>query len=208
MRESVGTITKMAHFWSDTSFFPCASATLRCMICKRARETVLNATELTFPPGDHSLVEFRHVMCDVIYFMFTALKIAPKSSQFRKSNTIRRMHVVLLLFHWPLPNVGIQNFGMWVMFNLAKAYRSIQKYIANRLVEDWEGSNGHIKDTTRLFHGPWHYSVGEHICAQAFMMWNRLVFIGFTNISKTQKRCKWTGFWKFVKFDMSSSINP
>ena len=32
---------------------------------------------------------------------------------------------VLVLFR-PLPNVGIQIFGMWGMFNLAKAYRSIK----------------------------------------------------------------------------------
>ena len=74
------------------------------------------------------------------------------------------MHAVLVLFQ-PLPNVGIQNFGMWGMCNLAKAYRSMQKSIANRRVEDWEASNGHTKDTTRLFHGPWHVFVGEHICA-------------------------------------------
>ena len=35
------------------------------------------------------------------------------------------MHAVLLLFR-PLPNVGIQNLGMWGMYNLAKAYRSIK----------------------------------------------------------------------------------
>ena len=42
-----------------------------------------------------------------------------------------------------LPYVGIQNFGMWGMYNLAKAYKSIQKPIANRRVEDWEASDGH-----------------------------------------------------------------
>ena len=35
------------------------------------------------------------------------------------------MHAVLVLFR-PLPNVGIQNFGMWGMYILAKAYRSIE----------------------------------------------------------------------------------
>ena len=35
------------------------------------------------------------------------------------------MHAVLVLFR-PLPNVGTQNFGMWGMYNLAKAYRSIK----------------------------------------------------------------------------------
>ena len=34
------------------------------------------------------------------------------------------------------------------------------------------------------------------------------VFASLTNISKMQKRCKKTGFWKYVKFDISSSINP
>ena len=85
------------------------------------------------------------------------------------------MHAVLLLFR-PLPNVGIQNFGMWGMHNLAKAYRGIQKSIANR-----------TKDTTRLFHGPWHDCVGEHICAQPFRMWNRLRFHPFLGIFQ---RCK------------------
>ena len=42
---------------------------------------------------------------------------------------LRKMHAVLLLFR-PLPNVGIQNFGMWGMYNLAKANRGIQKSIA------------------------------------------------------------------------------
>ena len=39
------------------------------------------------------------------------------------------MHAVLLLFR-PLPNVGIQNFSMWGMYDLSKAYRSMQKSIA------------------------------------------------------------------------------
>ena len=71
----------------------------------------------------------------------------------------RQMHIVLLLF-WPLPNIGIHNFGIWDMHNLAKAYRSIQNSLPNRRVEDWEASNGHIKDTTRLFHGLWHDAFG------------------------------------------------
>ena len=35
------------------------------------------------------------------------------------------MHAVLVLFR-SLPSVGIQNLGMWGMYNLAKAYRSIK----------------------------------------------------------------------------------
>ena len=37
-------------------------------------------------------------------------------------------------------------------------------------------AKGHTKDTTRLFHGPLHDPVGEHICAQPFRMLNRLCF--------------------------------
>ena len=74
------------------------------------------------------------------------------------------MQAVLLLFR-PLQNAGIQNFGMWGMYDLSKAYRSMHKSIANHRVEDWAASDGHTKDTTRLFHSPWHVPVGEHICA-------------------------------------------
>ena len=62
------------------------------------------------------------------------------------------------------------------MYDLSKAYRSMQKSITTRRVEDWEAGNGQAKDTTRLFHGPWHVPVGEHICALPFRMWNRLRF--------------------------------
>ena len=96
------------------------------------------------------------------------------------------MHAVLLLFR-PLPNVGIQNFGM---YNLAKAYRGIQKSVANRRVADWEASNGRTKDTTRLFHSPWHDRVGEHICVQPFRMWNRLRFHPFLQVSQIFQRRK------------------
>ena len=78
---------------------------------------------------------------------------------------------------------------MWGKYNSAKAYWSIKKFIANRRVEDWEASNGHTKDTTRLFHGPWHDPVGEHICAQPSRMWNRLRFRPFSQVSQIfQKR--------------------
>ena len=99
------------------------------------------------------------------------------------------MHVVLVLFRL-LPYVGIQNFGMWGMYTLVKAYRSIQKSIANRRVEDWEASNGHTKDTTRLFHGPWHDPVDEHLRAQPCRMWNRLRFHPFLQVSQIFQRCK------------------
>ena len=99
------------------------------------------------------------------------------------------MHAVLVLFRL-LPNVGIQNFGMWGMYTLVKAYRSIKKHIANLRVEDWEASNGRTKDTTRLFHGPWHDTVGEHLRAQPCRMWNRLRFHPFLQVSQIFQRRK------------------
>ena len=53
-----------------------------------------------------------------------------------------------------------------------------------------DASNGHTKDTTRLFHGPWHEAVGEHICAQPFRMWNRLRSIRFLQVSQIFQRRK------------------
>ena len=99
------------------------------------------------------------------------------------------MHAVLLLFP-PLPNAGIQNFGMWGMYDLVKAYRNMQKSIANHRVEDWEASNGRTKDTTRLFHGPRHDLVGKRIYAQPFRMWNRLRFHPLLQVSQIFQRSK------------------
>ena len=76
------------------------------------------------------------------------------------------------------------------MYDLAKAYRNMQKSIANRRVEDWEARNGRTKDTTRLFHGPWHDPVGEHICAQPFRMWNTLRFHPLLQVSQIFQRRK------------------
>ena len=117
-----------------------------------------------------------------------------------KSDTVtRQMHAVLVLFR-PLLNVDIQKFGMWGMYNLAKAYGNIENPFVNRRVEDWEAINGHTKDKTRLFHGPWHNAVGEHICAQPFRMWNRLRFHTFLQVSQIFQRRKSDAnkqdFWK------------
>ena len=49
---------KLAHFWSDIRWFP--PLLFRYVLLhdlKKARETVLNATVPTSPPGDHSQVE-------------------------------------------------------------------------------------------------------------------------------------------------------
>ena len=157
MRKSVRKISlKLAHVWSDIRWFPpLLFLYIPLHDLSRAGETVLNATVPTSPPVDHSQVESP-----------TRGYCAKNSASVNKagSNTIKANARCLLLFR-PLSNFGIQNFSMWGMYDLSKAYRSMQKSIANRRVEDWEASNGHTKDTTRLFHGPWHVSMGEHICA-------------------------------------------
>ena len=66
----------------------------------------------------------------------------------------------------------------------------MQKSIVNRRAKDWEASNGRTKDTTGLFHGPWHDPVGEHICAQPFRMWNTLRFHPFLQVSQIFQRRK------------------
>ena len=64
---------------------------------------------------------------DDVFLIFTwALKIEAGFPILVGNETRwRQMHAVLVLFR-PLPNVGTQNFGMWGMYNLAKAYRSIK----------------------------------------------------------------------------------
>ena len=112
----------------------------------------------------------RHVVCDVICLIFAKPVVAILEIEHDKGKCT--------LFYCCFDHDRIlvyKNIGMWGMYNLAKAY-SIQKSVANRRVADGEASNGHTKDTTRLFHGPWHDPVGEHICAQPFRMWNRLRF--------------------------------
>ena len=79
---------------------------------------------------------------------------------------------------------------MWGVYDLAKAYRNMQKSFANLRVEDWEATIGRTKDAIRLFHGPWHDPVGEHICVQAFRMWNRLRFHPFLQVSQIFQRRK------------------
>ena len=83
---------------------------------------------------------------------------------------------------------------MWGMYDLAKAYRTIQNPLPNGRVEDWEASNGHTKDTTRLFYSPLQDARGQtHLCAVILDVEQTpfsSVFAGLTNISKMQKQCK------------------
>ena len=119
------------------------------------------------------------------------------------------MHAVLVLFR-PLPNVGIQNFGIWGMYTLVKAYRNIQKSIANLRVEDWDVSNGRTKDTTRLFHGPWH-DLWVNIYVRSHVGWGTdSVFIRFLQVSQIfQRRKSDANKYDFEnKLDLTSSITP
>ena len=112
------------------------------------------------------------------------------------------MHAVLVLFRL-LPNVGIQNFGMWGMYDLAKAYRSIKNPLPIAKSRTLVSQQWSQKDTTRLFHGPWHDAVGEHICAQPFRMWNRLRFHTFMQVSQIFQRRKSDG----NKQDFENKLN-
>ena len=170
-----------------------------CPTLRRPRLEMKCQLVPTSPPGEHSLAESRLTLWCA--YVSSCLPLRKNSGGLPntcwKSDTItRQMHVVLVLFR-PLPNVDIQKFGM---YNLTKAYGNIENPFANPRVEDWEASNGHTKDKTRLFHGPWHNAVGEHICAQPFRMWNRLRFHTFLQVSQIFQRRKSDAnkqdFWK------------
>ena len=98
---------------------------------------------------------------------------------------------------------------VWFVESLQKHAKSI----VNCRVQDWEASNGHTKDTTRLFHGPWHVPVGEHICAQPFSMWNRLRFIRLLLVSQIFQRRRSDAnkqdlFWKWVNLTCQAQSTP
>ena len=105
------------------------------------------------------------------------------------------MHTVLLWFR-PLPNIGIQNVDMWGMYDLVKAYRSIQNPLPNRRVKDWEASNGHTKDTTWLFHSQLHDAHGgTHLCAVIKDVEQTpfsSIFAGLPKVMQINKALKWS----------------
>ena len=51
---------------------PYASATLRCMRQKGPGKQSKNATVTTSTPGDHSQAESRHMLCDVMPYVYRA----------------------------------------------------------------------------------------------------------------------------------------
>ena len=114
---------KLAHYWSDTSW----PRNTQSHEIEGAMQTVETLRVPTFLQGKHSLAESRH---DHWWRLPDVYVGAKNSAGFPntcwKVDTInRQLHAVLVLFR-PLPNVGIQNFGMWDMYNLAKAYSSIK----------------------------------------------------------------------------------
>ena len=187
MRESVRAIINLAHFWSNTRLFPPLRPRYTPLHdVTGAGETVLNASVSTSVRGSQSGgISTRGVWCHVPY-VYCAENSADGIPVLWKLNTMKAnvrcftiVSAITECWHSKFRHVRYVLFG--------ESLQKHSKSIANRRVEDWEASNGHTKDTTPLFHGPWHDPSGEHICAQPFRMWNRL---RLTNISETQKRCK------------------
>ena len=126
---------------------------------------------------------------DDVCLMFTwALKIAPGFPiHVRNQTQSRQMHAVLVLFR-PLLNVGIQNFGMWGMYNLAKACRSITNRLS--IAESRTGKPAMVTIKIQLDYYTVHDTtlwanifVRTHLGCGTFSY----VYAGLTNISKMQK---------------------
>ena len=86
----------------------------------------------TSPPGEHSLAESRLTLwrAYVSYVYHCAKNSGGFPNTCWKLDTItRQMHAVLVLIR-PLPNVDIQKFGMWGMYDLTKAYGNIENPFA------------------------------------------------------------------------------
>ena len=78
-----------------------------------------------------------------------------------------------------------------------------------------EASGGPTKDTTRLFHGPWHDHVGENIgisiCAESFGMGNSLrayrLYVSLTNISKHKSDANKYNFERKLNLTWKVKVN-
>ena len=121
MHQSARTVAKFAHFWSDTRNTQWHE--IKGAVGKQSKryecQFLRNANTVWRNPG---------MTTDDVCLMFTwALKIAPgfpiHVGKIRHDKG--KCTLVLVLFR-QLPNVGIQNFGMWGMYTLVKAYRSIE----------------------------------------------------------------------------------
>ena len=76
------------------------------------------------------------------------------------------------------------------MYNLAKAYRSIQNSLLNHRVEDWDANDGHTKLQLDGFTFHDTTPVDEHIYVQPFRMWNRPRLYPFLQVSQIFQRHK------------------
>ena len=90
----------------------------------------------------------------------------------------------LVLFR-PLPNVGTQNFGMWGMYNLAKACRSIKNPLP--IAESRTGKPATVTLKIQLDCFTVHDTT---LWAHPFRMWNRLRFHMFMQVSQIFQRRK------------------
>ena len=120
------------------------------------------------------------------------------------------MHAVLVLFR-PLPNVGIQNFGMWGMYNLAKAYRSIENPLP--IAESRTGKPAMVTLKIQLNCSTVHdTTLWANIFVRSHLgCGTDSVFICLCRSHKYFKDAKAIQINKILKislFDMSSSMNP
>ena len=185
MRQSASTVTKLAHFWSDTR------NTQWHEIKGAVGETVETLRVPTSPQGEHSLAESLHDHWWRLPDVFVGAKNSTgfPGTCWKNQDTIKAnacgfsiVSTITECWHTKFRHVRYVYFSE----SLQKHWKSI----ANCQVEDWEASNGHTKDTTRLFHGPWHDAVGEYMCAQPFRMWNRIHFHMFMQVSQIFQRHK------------------
>ena len=146
------------------------------------------------------------------------------------------MGAILLLFQ-QLPIVGIWNFGMWGVYNLAKTDSRLVKSSVNRWVNSWlnpcdttfkspqhimirgrletGASIGLTKETTRLFHGPWHDHVSKYIgigiCVESFGLGNSLrnyrFYVSLTNISKRKSDANKQNFERMLNLTWKVRVN-
>ena len=166
---------------------------------KRGRGNSLNATSANFSarrPQSGGIPAWS---------LFTALKIAPGIQYMLEIGHDKGKCMRFLVLFRPLPNVGIQIFGMWGMYNLVKAYRSIKNPspIAQSRLGSQQCSQLNcftIHDTTL-----W---ANIFVCSH-YKMWNRLrffrFFAGLTNIPKTQKDANKQDFE--IKLNLTCQFN-
>ena len=115
---------------------------------------------------------------------------------------------VLVLF-WPLSNVGIQNFGIWGMYDLAKAYRSIKNPLPIAESRTGKPAMGTLKiqlncSTVHDTMLSANIFVGSHLGCETDSIF--MCFCRSHKYFKDAKAMQINRFLKINKFDMSNSI--